>query len=162
MGHLLTVLTTSAHSPQKRPDPHRALARSEFPRTKPGVSWSSREFGIGMLKDHRVTRALGLGEKSYCMSVKDDVGQVKTVPVKAMQKQTQECAEKIRLQRVRRLKQTLRETSNTRDLGAWGWRGEHGFAIPSSSPHKIHLYFLSLGSLLSISLYSFNCTFYFS
>lgn len=71
-----------------------------------------------MLKDHRVTRALGQGEKSYCMSVKDDVGQAKTVPVKAMQKQTQECAEKISLQRVRRLKQTLRETSNTRDLGA--------------------------------------------
>lgn len=96
------------------------------------------------------------------MSVKDDVGQAKTVPVKAMQKQTQECAEKISLQRVRRLTQTLRETSNTRDLGAQGWRGEHGFAIPSSSPRKVHLYFLSLGSLLSISLYSFNSTFYLS
>lgn len=73
-----TVLTNSVQCPQEGPDPHRVSARSKFPRKKLSITWSSREFGIRMMKDHKVTRELGLGEKSYCMSVKGDAAQAQT------------------------------------------------------------------------------------
>lgn len=50
-----------------------------------------------MMKDQKVTRELGLGEKSYCMGVKGDAGQAQTCTSQSYVETSLEYAEKINM-----------------------------------------------------------------